>query len=77
MASKLEEVKKLRDQETIILTVGVISYIAQSYPGADPTVAEWNCSKNYTSGATEFIKVHPIFAAPGAAGADIPALFGD
>jgi len=77
MASKLNEVKKRRNLETISLVVGAVTYIAESYPGAEPTEAVWNCMKQSTSGGAEILNVHPVFAAPGVDGAGLVALFGD
>lgn len=74
-------------RESIVVTDSdSVKYVAESFPGADPTEPVWLCSK-ITNTGTEFpfaqsnkiytVDGEAVLAAPGVDGANLKTLFGD
>lgn len=74
-------------RESIVVTdSATVKYVAESFPGADPTEPVWLCSKVVNAGAdypfTQANKIYTVdgeavLAIPGVNGAGLKALFGD
>jgi hypothetical protein len=74
-------------RESIVVTdSATVKYVAESFPGADPTEPVWLCSRIESTGDaypfTQTSKVYPVgqepaLAIPGVGGAGLKALFGD
>ena len=63
-------------RETIMLTDGTTRYVAESYPGADPSLPIWVCSKFTTVSETvDTVNVIATLQIPGVDGAGLIALF--
>lgn len=84
-ADPATKTKVLNGEETrqsiIYYASSNVTYIAESYPGAESTNAVWQCTKVLTTGDTvpysKTVTVLSYLGAPYDGGTNLPILFGD